>query len=55
MSQFTTNQLQLQTNARTEPVGDGKQKAAGNQSPRTQGPAPAQGGQSTQPKSGGGR
>jgi membrane fusion protein, multidrug efflux system len=55
MSKFATNQLQLQTNARTEPVGDGKQKAAGNQSSHTQGPAPAQGGQSTQPKSGGGR
>jgi membrane fusion protein, multidrug efflux system len=51
MSQFTTNQLQLQTNSRTEPVGDGKEKAGGNQSPHTQG----QGGQSKQPKSGGGR
>jgi RND family efflux transporter MFP subunit len=55
MSQFKTNQLQLQTSTRTEPVGDGKEKAGINQSPHTQGQSPGQGGQSNQPKSGGGR
>ena len=54
MSQFATNQLQLETNRRTEPVGDGKEKEGGNPSPRPQGQAPGQGGQSSQPKSGGG-
>ncbi len=44
MSQFTTNQLQLQTNSKVEPAGDGKAKAAANQSSQTQGRAPGQGG-----------
>jgi multidrug efflux system membrane fusion protein len=55
MNQFKTNQLQLQTNAKAEPVGDAKEKTGGNQSPHPQGQPPAQGGQSNQPKSGGGR
>jgi RND family efflux transporter MFP subunit len=55
MSQFATNQLQLQTNTRTEPVGDGKEKPGGNQSTHTQGQSPSQGGQPNQPKSGGSR
>jgi RND family efflux transporter MFP subunit len=55
MSKFTTNQLQLQTSAKTEPVGDGKEKAGGHQSPHAQGQSPAQAGQSNQPKAGGGR
>jgi multidrug efflux system membrane fusion protein len=54
MSQFTTNQLQLETNRRTEPVGDGKEKEGRNPSPHPQGQSPGQGGQSSQPKSGGG-
>src|SRR5580704_1029535 len=37
MSQFTTNQLQLETNRRTEPVGDGKEKEGRNPSPHPQG------------------
>jgi RND family efflux transporter MFP subunit len=55
MNQFATNQLQLQTNKTTEPVGDGKEKAGGNQSPHPQGQSSGQGGQSNQPKPGGGR
>ena len=55
MNQFATNQLQLQTNKTTEPVGDGKEKAGGNQSPHPQGQPSGQGGQSNQPKPGGGR
>jgi RND family efflux transporter MFP subunit len=55
MNQFATNQLQLETSRKTEPVGDVKEKAGANQSPRPQGQAPAQGGQSNPPKSGGGR
>jgi RND family efflux transporter MFP subunit len=55
MNQFATNQLQLQTNKATEPVGDGKEKAGGNQSPHPQGQSSGQGGQSNQPKPGGGR
>jgi len=55
MTQFTTNQLQLQTNTKTEPVGDAKEKVGGNQSPHTQGQSPGQGGQSSQQKSDGGR
>lgn len=55
MSQFTTNQLQLQTSTKTEPVGKGKEKAEGNQSPHLQGQSPGQGAQSKQSKSGGGR
>jgi multidrug efflux system membrane fusion protein len=55
MNQFKNNQLQLQTNAKAEPVGDAKEKTGGNQSPHPQGQPPAQGGQSNQPKSGGGR
>jgi RND family efflux transporter MFP subunit len=55
MNQFTTNQLQLQTSKTTEPVGDGKEKAGGNQSPHTPGQSPGQSGQSNQPKPGGGR
>ena len=55
MNQFTTNQLQLQTSKTTEPVGDGKEKAGGNQSPHPQGQSSGQGGQSNQPKPGGGR
>jgi membrane fusion protein, multidrug efflux system len=54
MNQFATNQLQLQTNRKTEPI-DEKEKAGGNQSPHPQGQTPGQGGQSSQPKSGGGR
>jgi RND family efflux transporter MFP subunit len=54
MNQFKTNQLQLQTSAKSEPVGDGKEKAGGSQ-PHTQGQSPTQGGQSNQPKPGGGR
>src|ERR1700688_2396399 len=55
MNQFKTNQLQLQTNTKTEPVGDGKEKAGGNPPPHGQGQSPGQSGQSNQPKSGGGR
>src|SRR5580704_5712925 len=55
MNQFATNQLQLQINKTTEPVGDGKEKAGGNQSPHPQGQSSGQGGQSNQPKPGGGR
>ena len=55
MNQFTTNQLQLQTNTKTEPVGDGKEKAGGNPPAHTQGQSPGPGGQSNQSKSGGGR
>ena len=55
MNQFATNQLQLQTNKTTEPVGDGKEKAGGNQSPHPPGQPSGQGGQSNQPKPGGGR
>jgi RND family efflux transporter MFP subunit len=55
MNQFATNQLQLQTSKTTEPVGDGKEKAGGNQSPHPQGQPSGQGGQSNQPKPGGGR
>ena len=55
MNRFATNQLQLQTNKTTEPVGDGKEKAGGNQSPHPQGQSSGQGGQSNQPKPGGGR
>ena len=55
MNQFATNQLQLQTSKTTEPVGDGKEKAGGNQSPHPQGQSSGQSGQSNQPKPGGGR
>jgi multidrug efflux system membrane fusion protein len=55
MNQFTTNQLQLQTNTKTEPVGDGKEKAGGNPPVHPQGQSPGPGGQSNQSKSGGGR
>ena len=55
MNQFTTNQLQLQTNTKTEPVGDRKEKAGGNPPAHTQGQSPGPGGQSNQSKSGGGR
>jgi hypothetical protein len=55
MNQFKTNQLQLQTNTKTVPVGDGKVKAGGNPQPGTQGRSPGPGGQSNQSKSGGGR
>jgi multidrug efflux system membrane fusion protein len=55
MSQFATNQLQLQTNRRVEPVGDEKEKAGGNQSPHPQGQAPGKDGQTNPPKSGGSR
>jgi membrane fusion protein, multidrug efflux system len=55
MNQFATNQLQLQTNRKTEPVDESKGKAGGNQSPHPQGQAPGQGGQSSQSKSGGSR
>ncbi len=55
MSQFANNQLQLQSNTKTEPVGGAKEKAGGNQSPHAQGQPPSQGGKSNQPKSGGGR
>jgi RND family efflux transporter MFP subunit len=55
MNQFKTNQLQLQTGRKTEPVGDAKEKAGGNPSPQAQGQSPAHGGQPNQPKSGGGR
>jgi hypothetical protein len=55
MNQFTTNQLQLQTNTKTEPVGDGKEKAGGNPPAHPQGQSPGPGGQSNQSKSGGGR
>jgi RND family efflux transporter MFP subunit len=55
MSKFATNQLQLETSHKTEPVGDVKEKAGANQSPHPQGQTPAQGGQSNPPKSGGGR
>jgi multidrug efflux system membrane fusion protein len=54
MSQFTTNQLQLQTNTKTEPVGDAKGKTGAIQSPATQGQSPGQGGQSNPSKPGGG-
>jgi hypothetical protein len=55
MNQFTTNQLQLQTNTKTEPVGDRKEKAGGNPPAHPQGQSPGPGGQSNQSKSGGGR
>jgi multidrug efflux system membrane fusion protein len=55
MNQFATNQLQLQANTKTEPVGDAKEKTGANQSPPTQGRSPGQGGQSNQSKPGGGR
>jgi membrane fusion protein, multidrug efflux system len=55
MNQFKTNQLQLQTNTKTEPVGDGKEKAGGNPPAHPQGQSPGPGGQPSQSKSGGGR
>src|ERR1700726_5033969 len=55
MNQYKTNQLQLQTNTKIVPVGDGKEKAGGNPQPGTQGRSPVPGGQSNQSKSGGGR
>jgi membrane fusion protein, multidrug efflux system len=47
MNQFASNQLQLQTNAKTEPADDAKTKKDGNQ-------AAGQGSQQNQAKSGGG-
>jgi len=55
MNKFTTNQLQLQTNTKTEPIGDVKAKAGGNPQSPTQGRLPGPGGQSNQSKSDGGR
>ncbi len=55
MNQFVSNQLQLQTTAKTEPVGDGKGKTGGNQPPQAQSQAPGQGSQQNQAKPGGGR
>ncbi|MBV8142795.1 MAG: efflux RND transporter periplasmic adaptor subunit [Verrucomicrobia bacterium] len=55
MNKFTTNQLQLRTSTKTEPVDNGKEKAGENQSPQAQGRSPAQAGRSNQLKSGGSR
>jgi len=55
MTQFVSNQLQLQTAMKTEPVGEGKEKAGGHQASQAQGEAPAQGGRQNQQKPGGGR
>jgi RND family efflux transporter MFP subunit len=51
MNQFATNQLQLQTNTKVEPVGEAKVKPGESQPTHSQG----QSGQSNQPKAGGGR
>ena len=55
MNQFVSNQLQLQTAAKIQPVNEGKEKAGGAPSRQAQGQGPSQGGQSKQPKPGGGR
>jgi hypothetical protein len=51
MNQFATNQLQLQTNTKVEPVGEAKVKPGESKPSHSQG----QSGQSNQPKTGGGR
>jgi membrane fusion protein, multidrug efflux system len=51
MNQFASNQLQLQTSTKTEPVGEGREKGVGSQSHQ----APGQGSQQNQPKPAGGR
>ena len=53
MNQFTTNQLQLQTATKIQPVNEGKEKA-GALPRQAQGQGPNQAGQSKQPKPGGG-
>jgi membrane fusion protein, multidrug efflux system len=55
MNQFVSNQLELQTTTKIEPVGDGKEKTGGNQPPQAQSQASGQGSQQNQPKPGGGR
>jgi multidrug efflux system membrane fusion protein len=55
MSQFASNQLQLQPNITTEAVGGGKEKPGGNPPSKGQSQAPGPGGQQNQAKSGGGR
>ena len=54
MNQFVTNQLQLSTTTKTEPVGDAKGKT-GNQPAQEQSQAPGQGNQQSRAKPGGGR
>jgi membrane fusion protein, multidrug efflux system len=43
MNQFVSNQLQLQTTTKTEPVSDGKEKTSGNQPPQAQSQTMGQG------------
>jgi multidrug efflux system membrane fusion protein len=54
MSQFLSNQLQLQTSTKIQPEGEGKEKAGATLPHQAQGQAPSQGAQSKQPKPGGG-
>lgn len=54
MGQFVTNQLQLQTSTKIQPLDEGKEKAGETRPHQAQGQAPSQGAQSNQPKPGGG-